>query len=263
VEATSPPLRPRLSIVILPFLNLSGDASVDYLVDGIVDSLITDLSGRLVGSFVISRSTAFTYKGRSVPVRQVGQELGVRYVLEGSMLVDPHRVRVNVQLIDAETDQHVWAERFDKERRELLQIQDEIVGRLSRSVGFEMIRTEAARPGSTGGGSDAVDLVMRGRALVNNVKRREDAAAALDLFRQALELDPHCTSAMAGIALARIYQVVNLYRVDVKDTLLDEAEEMIARAMALEPDHYVVPKARGLLLRARGRFAEAIVVTEA
>jgi predicted ATPase/TolB-like protein len=263
VQTPSSSVRPRLSIVILPFLNLSGDASVDYLVDGIVDSLITDLSGRLVGSFVISRSTAFTYKGRSVPVRQVGQELSVRYLLEGSMLVDPHRVRVNVQLIDAETDEHVWAERFDKERRDLLQIQDEIVGRLSRSVGFEMIRTEAARPSSTGVGSDAVDLVMRGRALVNNVKRREDAAAALDLFRQALELDPHCTSAMAGIALARIYQVVNLYLVDGKGTLLDEAEEMIARAMALEPDHYVAPKARGLLLRARGRFAEAIVVTEA
>ena len=113
--------RPRLSIVILPFLNLSGEASVDYLVDGIVDALITDLSSWLPGSFVISRSTAFTYKGRSVPIRQVGTELGVRYVLEGSVLVDPSRLRVNAQLIDAETDEHLWAERFDKERREILQ----------------------------------------------------------------------------------------------------------------------------------------------
>src|SRR5215467_5715069 len=143
--AASPSTRPRLSIVILPFLNLSGDASVDYLVDGVVDSLITDMSSRLVGSFIISRSTAFTYKGRSVAIRQVGQELGVRYVLEGSILAGPSRVRVNVQLIDAETDEHLWAERFDKERRGIVQVQDEIVGRLSRSVGFEMVRTEAAR----------------------------------------------------------------------------------------------------------------------
>jgi TolB-like protein len=117
VDTASSATRPRLSIVILPFLNLSGDATVEYIVDGIVDSLITDMSSRLTGSFIISRSTAFTYKGRSVAIRQVGEELGVRYVLEGSVLAGPSRVRVNVQLIDAETDEHLWAERFDKERR--------------------------------------------------------------------------------------------------------------------------------------------------
>jgi TolB-like protein len=263
VDTTASSTRPRLSIVILPFLNLSGDVNVDYLVDGIVDSLITDLSSRLLGSFVISRSTAFTYKGRSVAIRQVGQELGVRYVLEGSVLVDPNRVRVNVQLIDAETDEHLWAERFDKERRDILHVQDEIVGRLSRSVGFELVRTEAARPGSNSGGSDAVDMVMRARALVNDVKRKENAEAAIDLFRQALELDPACVNAMVGIALARIYQVINLYRLEGRDALLDEAEDMVTRAMALSPDHFAMLKARGLLLRARGRFPEAIVATEA
>ena len=137
--------RPPLSIVILPFLNFSGEPGVDYLVDGIVDSLITDLSTWLPGSFVISRSTAFTYKGRSVPLRQVGAELGVRCVLEGSVLLDPDRVRVNVQLIDAETDEHLWAERFDKARSEVLQVQDEIVARLSRSVGIQMVYREATR----------------------------------------------------------------------------------------------------------------------
>jgi predicted ATPase/TolB-like protein/Flp pilus assembly protein TadD len=263
VDTTASSTRPRLSIVILPFLNLSGDVNVDYLVDGIVDSLITDLSSRLLGSFVISRSTAFTYKGRSVAIRQVGQELGVRYVLEGSVLADPDRVRVNVQLIDAETDEHLWAERFDKERRDILHVQDEIVGRLSRSIGFELVRTEAARPGSNSGGSDAVDMVMRARALVNDVKRKENAEAAIDLFRQALELDPACVNAMVGIALARIYQVINLYRLEGRDALLDEAEDMVTRAMALSPDHFAMLKARGLLLRARGRFPEAIVATEA
>lgn len=262
IEAIAPLARPRLSIVVLPFLNLSGDASVDYLVDGIVDSLITDLSSRLTGSFIISRSTAFTYKGRSVAIRQVGEELGVRYVLEGSVLADPNRVRVNVQLIDAETDEHLWAERFDKERRDILQVEEEIVGRLSRSVGFQMVRTEAARPRRQGG-SDAVDLVMRARTLVNYVKRKENTEEAIDLFRQALELDPDCVDAMVGIALSRIYQVINLYQLEGRDELLDEAEEMIYGAMARAPDHFTMLKARGLLLRARGRFSEAIVATEA
>jgi TolB-like protein/Flp pilus assembly protein TadD len=262
VDTASSATRPRLSIVILPFLNLSGDATVEYIVDGIVDSLITDMSSRLTGSFIISRSTAFTYKGRSVAIRQVGEELGVRYVLEGSVLAGPSRVRVNVQLIDAETDEHLWAERFDKERRNILQVQDEIVGRLSRSVGFQMVRTEAARPSRTGG-SDAIDLVMRARTLVNYVKRNENTEEAIDLFRQALELDPDCVDAMVGIALARIYQVINLYRLEGRDELLDEAEEMVTRAMARAPDHFTMLKTRGLLLRARGRFPEAIVATEA
>lgn len=152
----------RLSIVILPFLNLSGEPSVDYLVDGIVDSLITDRSTWLPESFVISRSTAFTYKGRSVPLRQVGAELGVRYVLEGSVLLDPDRVRVNAQLIDAETDEHLWAERFDKARSALLQVQDEIVARLSRSVGIQMVHCGATR-GRLKHDWDALDLVMRKR----------------------------------------------------------------------------------------------------
>ncbi|MBV9248593.1 MAG: hypothetical protein JO227_05025, partial [Acetobacteraceae bacterium] len=112
--------RPRLSIVVLPFLNLSQDPGLEYLVDGIVDNLMTDLSRALPGSFVISRSTAFTYKGRRVPVRQIGAELQVRYVLEGSVLADPTRVRVNAQLVDSTTDEHVWAERFDKERKDIL-----------------------------------------------------------------------------------------------------------------------------------------------
>jgi TolB-like protein len=234
-QATSPSTRPRLSIVILPFLNLSGDASVDYIVDAIVDSLITDLSTHVLGSFVISRSTAFAYKGRSVGIRQIGSELGVRYVLEGSVSADASRIGVNVQLIDAETDEHLWAERFDKERRDIRQVQEEIVGRLSRSVGLEMVRAEVARRGPDTNSSDAEDLTMRGRTLVHDVKQRQNAEEAIDLFRQALELDPDYVDAMAGIALARTYQVINLYRLEERDALLDEAELMVSRGMALSP----------------------------
>jgi TolB-like protein/Flp pilus assembly protein TadD len=263
VNNVAAPARPRLSIVVLPFLNLSGEGSADYLVDGIVDALITDLSTLLPGSFVISRSTAFTYKGRAVSIRQVGSELGVRYVLEGSILVDANRLRVNAQLIDAENDKHLWAERFDKERREILQIQDEIVGRLSRSVGIQLVRSEAVRGGSDREEADATDLVMRARALISDTKRKENAVRAIELFQRALELDPLSTNAMIGIALTRIYQVINLYRLEGRDELLDEAEEMIERAAGLLPDHPELLKARGLLLRARGLFAEAIVATEA
>lgn len=262
-EAASPAPRPRLSIVVLPFLNLSPDAGVDYLVDGVVDALITDLSGSLPGSFVISRSTAFTYRDRPIPVRQIGAELGVRYVLEGSVQVDGTRVRVNVQLIDAQTDEHLWAERFDKERRELLDVEDEIVGRLSRSVGIQMVRGEARRSRPDDEGRDADDLVLRARALISDTKRREDTEEAIALFRRALQFDADCAAAMLGIGLTRIYQVINLYRLDGREALLDEAEGMISRAAAAAPDHLDTLKARTLLLRARGRFAEAMAATEA
>ncbi|HUA77309.1 MAG TPA: hypothetical protein VMA86_06530 [Acetobacteraceae bacterium] len=253
-------VRPRLSIVVMPFLNLSRDPSLDYLVDGIVDNLMTDLSRALPGSFVISRSTAFTYKGRRVSTRQIGEDLRVRYVLEGSVLADAMRVRVNAQLVDARTDEHLWAERFDKERRDILEVQDEIVARLARSVGVEMVRNEG-RQGSAeaGEGDDAVDLVMRGNALATDLGQKERAAEAVSLFTRALERDPGNVDAMIGIAATRIYQVVNQYQAAAREVLLDEAEALIARATVLAADHIGVLKAHAVLLRARGRFADAII----
>ncbi len=252
--------RPRLSIVVLPFLNLSQDPELDYLVDGIVDCLLTDLSRALPGSFVISRSTSFTYKGRRIPIRQVGEELRVRYVLEGSVLADATRVRVNAQLVDAQTDEHLWAERFDNERNDVLQVQDEIVARLSRSVGIEMLQSEAARSRLRGGsGGDAIDLVMRGNALAANLAQKDRAAEAVALFRRALALDADNVDAMVGIASTLIYQVVNQYQTAERDKLLDEAEALISRAIGLAADHIGVMRARAVLSRARGRFMDAIV----
>ena len=124
--AQSPFSPPRLSIVVLPFANLSGDPEQDYFVDGVTESLTTDLS-RISGSFVIGRHTAFTYKGKAVDLKQIGRELNVRYVLEGSVQRGGNRLRVNVQLIDAETGKHLWAERFDKPVADLFEMQDEIV----------------------------------------------------------------------------------------------------------------------------------------
>jgi TolB-like protein/cytochrome c-type biogenesis protein CcmH/NrfG len=252
--------RRRLSLVVLPFLNLSHDPSLDYLVDGIVDTLTTDLSHALPGSFIISRSTAFTYKNRHIPIRQIGEELRVRYVLEGSVLVDATSLRVNVQLVDARTDEHLWAERFDKERQDVLQVQDEIVARLTRSVGFELLQYEAERARRRSGeGANAADLVMRGNALAADISRKERAAEAVDLFAQALALDPDNVDAMVGIAATRIYQLVNQYQIGERDSLLDAAETLIGRAMTLAHDHIGVLKARAVLLRARGRFVDAIV----
>jgi adenylate cyclase len=255
-----PARRPRLSIVVLPFLNLSQDSSLDYLVDGIVDNLLTDLSRALPGSFVVSRSTAFTYKGRQLSARRIGEELQVRYVLEGSVLADAIHLRVNAQLVDAQTDDHLWAERFDKERRDLLQVQDEIVARLARAVGVEMVRHEGRRSHIRAGETDdVVDLVMRGNAVATDLNRKERAVEAIALFARALELDPDDVDAMVGIASTRIYQLVNQYQTAGREGLLDEAEALISRAMGLATDHIGVRKARALLLRARGLFADAII----
>jgi adenylate cyclase len=121
---------PRLSIVVMPFGNIGGDPEQEHFVDGVTESLTTDLS-RIRGSFVIGRNTAFTYKGKAVDLKQIGRELNVRYVLEGSVQRGGNRIRVNVQLIDAETGSHLWAERFDKPLADLFDMQDEIVARLA------------------------------------------------------------------------------------------------------------------------------------
>ena len=142
--APSPTSTPRLSIVVLPFANLSGDPEQDYFVDGVTESLTTDLS-RISGSFVIARNSAFTYKGKAIDVKQIGRELNVRYVLEGSVQRGGNRLRVNVQLIDAETGNHLWAERFDKPVADLFDMQDEIVSRLANTLDAQLIEAEARR----------------------------------------------------------------------------------------------------------------------
>ena len=155
---------PRLSFVVLPFENLSRDPDQEYFADGITDDLTTDLS-RISGSFVIARNTAFTYKGKAVDVKQIGRELGVHYVIEGSVRRAGEQVQANVQLIDAESGAHLWADRFDTDRRDLAEAQGQITGRLARSLNVELARDvdrriEQEREVSP----DARDLVMRGWA---------------------------------------------------------------------------------------------------
>ena len=154
----------HLSIVVLPFANLSSDPGQDYFADGITDNLITDLA-RVKGSFVIARNTAFTYKGKNVDAKEIGKELGVRYVLEGSVLRDQKRARINAQLIDAESGAHLWAERFEADIADLFKLQDQVVARLAYTVGFELRKAEAEKSARSQS-PDVIDLNMRGWVMV-------------------------------------------------------------------------------------------------
>ena len=201
---TKPAQAAHLSIVVLPFANLSGDPAQDYFADGIADNLTTELS-RIKDSFVIARNTAFTYKGKSVDAKEIGKELGVRYVLEGSVQRDQNRVRVNAQLIDAESGAHLWAERFEEDVADLFKLQDQVVARLANTLGYELVKAEAAKgAGSTN--PDANDLVMRGQALINgsynlSIKDQKDRNnKARALYEQALAIDPNNAAATAGLA---------------------------------------------------------------
>src|SRR5215469_6821115 len=157
----SPPIAaPRLSIVVLPFTNLSDDPEQQYFADGITEDLTTDLS-RIAEMLVISGNTAFTYRNKPKDTKQIGRELCVRYVLEGSVRRSGNRVRVNAQLIDAERDAHLWADRFDGDTSDLFTLQDEITSRLAVTLSLELVRAEAARPTQN---PDALDYIFRGRA---------------------------------------------------------------------------------------------------
>ena len=163
IASNAPAEAAHLSIVVLPFTNLSGDPSQDYFADGITENLTTELS-RIRNSFVIARNTAFTFKGKTIDAKEIGKELGVRYVLEGSVQRDQNRVRVNAQLIDAESGAHLWADRFEEDVADLFKLQDQIVARLGNALGFELVKAEAER-GARSKNPDAIDLTMRGMAL--------------------------------------------------------------------------------------------------
>ncbi len=164
----------RFSMVVLPFVNLSGNPAQDYFADAITEGLTTALS-RAKGAFVIARSTAFTYKGKAVDVKQVGKELGVRYALEGSAQYSVGKMRVNAQLIDTGTGAHIWADQFDADRSDLLEMQDDIVIRLSRALSFQLVDFELARAMRTRPGNlEAQDLAMQ---CLSNLNRSTDPEA--------------------------------------------------------------------------------------
>jgi len=224
---------PRLSIVVLPFTNLSGDPEQDYFVDGVTESLTTDLS-RMSGSFVIGRHTAFTYKGKAVGLKQIGRELNIRYVLEGSVQRSGNRLRLNVQLVDAQTANHLWAERFDKPIADLFDMQDEIVSRLANTLNAQLMAAEARRA-ENALHPDAIDLIFLGRANFNKGQTSENLTKAHDFFVRALALDPGNVDALVGAAVADL-SIGVAFLTDDRAARFAAAEAALTKALSLAPD---------------------------
>jgi TolB-like protein len=228
------PSAPRLSIVVLPFANIGGGPEQDYFPDGVTESLTTDLS-RIAGSFVIARNTAFTFKGKAIDVKQIGRELNVRYLLEGSVQRGGNRLRVNVQLIDAETGIHLWAERFDKPVADLFDMQDEIVSRLANQLEAKLTEEEARRS-ERYPHPDATDLYFQGWAYANKGITPEYMTKARSFFERALALDPKNIEALVGMASIDLGMAAN-YLIGDGVARLAVAETALTRALSLAPHH--------------------------
>jgi adenylate cyclase len=234
-KAPAPTEAAHLSIVVLPFANLSSDPGQEYFADGITENLTTDLS-RIHNSFVIARDTAFTFKGKNIDAKAIGKGLAVRYVLEGSVQRDLSRVRVNAQMIDAESGAQLWADRFEEEVGDLFKLQDQVVARLANSLGYELIKAEAAK-GARSKNPDAIDLAMRGWVLLQQQPPSKDNAKfARDLFDQALKIDPDDSDALAGDAMTYAFDIVFGWtspQIDYDAKIRGQAD----RAIALAPDN--------------------------
>jgi TolB-like protein/Tfp pilus assembly protein PilF len=233
-RAPKPPEAAHLSIVVLPFANLSGDPTQDYFADGITENLTTDLS-RLSGSFVIARNTAFTFKGKNADAREIGKELGVRYVLEGSVQRDQNQVRVNAQLIDAESGGHLWAERFDKPPSNLFSLEDDIVASLASRLGAELITNEARRAERTPN-PDSMDLYFQGISWFNKGRSAENMVQARSFFERALALDPGNLDALLGTA-AVDQQVAAGYETDDRPVRFAAVEATLNKVLSQSPNN--------------------------
>ena len=258
-ETFNPSSAPRLSIVVLPFANIGGDLEQEYFVDGVTESLTTDLS-RIGGSFVIARNSAFSYKGRAVDVRQVGRELNVRYVLEGSVQRSGKRLRMNVQLIDAHSGQHLWAERFEKPVADLFDMQDEIVSRLGNTLGAQLIEAEARRA-ERSLHPDAMDLYFQGRAWLMKGFTLECVTPARSFFERSLVFDPGNVEAMIG--LAHVDMIVGAsFMTDDGPALLAAAEASLIKVLSIRPHHAPAHAALGYVQIFTNRAAQGIRACE-
>ena len=260
LNAPAPPKAAHLSIVVLPFENLSGDANQDYFADGITDNLITDLA-RIKGSFVIARNTAFTYKGKNVDAKEIGKELGVRYVLEGSAQRDQNRGRVNAQLIDAESGAHLWAERFEEDLTDLFKLQDQVVARLTNTLGLELVKAEAEKS-TRSRNPDVVDLDMRGWVMLQEWlgTTKDYVSAARAWFEQALKIDPNDPDALAGEAYTHFQDFALGWpnpEIDYEAKVLGQADRAIALAHDNLWAYYVKANYLALTKRANEAVASA------
>src|SRR6202020_1636434 len=232
--APEKPVPPRLSMVVLPFANLGGDREQEHFVDGVTESLTTDLS-RIRGAVVIGRNTAFTYKGKAVDLKQIGRELNVRYVLEGSVQRGGNRMRVNVQLIDAETGNHLWAERFDKPLADLFDMQDEIVARFAGALNAQLVAAEARRA-EQAPSPDTMDLYFQGLTWLNKGLTPENLAQAHSFFERALSVDSGNVAALVGSAIAAVGEGATSFVTDAAIAFV-APEAKLGNAVSSVPDH--------------------------
>jgi adenylate cyclase len=253
---------PPLSIVVLPFANLSNDPEQEYFVDAITEDLTTDLS-RISGSFVIARTTAFTYKGKPVDVKRIGRELNVRYVLEGSVRRLGEQVQVNVQLIDTETGAHAWADRFDTDRGNLAMAQSAITGRLAVSLKVELATAVGRQiEQKSPAGLDAQDLAMRRWAAFYLPASENNVAQALQLFERALQIDPASTEAKVGIAEILTQNAIKGWSKSPEEDQA-RAEKLVTEVLERNNNHPWAHFTLGEIRRAlQHRFAEARIELE-
>jgi TolB-like protein/Tfp pilus assembly protein PilF len=250
---------PRLSIIVLPFANIGGDPEQEYFVDGVTESLTTDLS-RIRGSFVIARNTAFTYRGKAYDVTKIGRELNIRYALEGSVQRGGSRMRVNAQLIDAQSGNHLWAERFERPVTDLFEMQDEIVARIANTLNAQLIAVEARRA-ERAPTPDSLDLYFQGQAWVNRGVTFENLTEARSFFERALVLDPANVDALAGMAQVEANFAISV-STDDKAARFFAAEAAAAKALSLAPDHALAHLCMGMVLGFTNRAAQGIAEYE-
>jgi adenylate cyclase len=242
-QAGPPAVPHKPSIAVLPFTNMSGDAEQEYFSDGITEDLITDLS-KISGLFIIARNSSFAYKRRSVKVQEIGRDLGVRFVLEGSIRKVGNRVRITAQLIDAGSGGHLWAERFDRELTDIFATQDEVVEKIVAALAVNLTQGEAQRLRRRGTASvEAYETWLRARELLSR-STREAIAQAKAMYRRAIEIDPNFAAPHAGLSLATISEYVSDWAADPEEAL-DEAERWARRALELDDQEPVSHMALG------------------
>jgi adenylate cyclase len=252
------PLPAKPSIAVLPFVNMSGDVEQEYFSDGITEDLITALS-KIHWFFVIARTSTFAYKGRPVAPRELGRDLGVRYVLEGSVRKGGNRVRISAQLVDAATGHHVWAERYDRDLEDMFALQDEMIETIVRTIEPELGRAERERARRKPPGSlDAWELFQRG--LWHHYRfTKDDNAEAARYFHRAIEVDPTFALPFAALAHACYWDALFGYAADVKKTLA-EGLELARRAVSLDDRepfaHFALGRVQTLRAELDGAIAE-------
>lgn len=253
--------KPPLSIVVLPFANLSSDAEQGYFADGLTEDITTDLS-RIGDSFVIARSTAFTYKDKAVDVKSVARELGVHYVLEGSVQRLGNRVRVGAQLIDGRSGAHLWADRFEHDVVDLAAFQDEVTQRIAQALSLELIDAESRfsrrhRPHSP----DAIDLALQGWSFLNRPANRQNNIEARHLFERSLAIDEQMTSSLVGLASVCVGDFDQGWSSHPQGDL-DRAAGLIDRALAIDAKIAIAYRVRSWICSASSLIPEAITAAE-